>query len=331
MKRSKYKDYQMVILTNCEGGVGMKIAQKALLRGGSALDAIEQGIRIVETDVTIDSVGRGGSPNLLDEMECDAAIMDGATRLAGSVGALKDYIHTISVARAVMERLPHIMLVGDGAHRFAQEIGAEKAEMLTDKVRTKHEHWLKEHVSAKVLKNWPDVPIAEYTWISGKDYAAGGTVIFLVRDANGNIGAGTSTSGWARSYPGRLGDSPIIGAGLYADNRFGACGCTHIGEMAIRAGTARSVVLLMKKGASIKDACFEAMEDLLALQGGELGPVVIHALDRNGNVFVLTSEELGEKSSYYYWAKGAKEIKHLQAEVFARNRGTIESGSKKIK
>lgn len=110
----------MAILTNCEGGVGMKTARDVLLKGGSALDVVEQAIRVVEADVTIDTVGRGGSPNLLGEIECDAAIMDGSTRLAGSVGALKDYIHAISVARAVMEKLPHIMLVGDGAHRFAQ-------------------------------------------------------------------------------------------------------------------------------------------------------------------------------------------------------------------
>jgi beta-aspartyl-peptidase (threonine type) len=313
---SKIKKSNLVILTNCEGGVGMKTARDLLLKGGSALDVVEQGIRVVEADVTIDTVGRGGSPNLLGEMECDAAVMDGATRLAGSVGALKDYIHAISVARAVMEKLPHIMLVGDGAHRFAQEISAEKAEMLTDDVRTKHEKWLKEHVQPEKRKDWPDVPLTEYAWISGKDYAAGGTVIYLVHDALGNISAGASTSGWARSYPGRLGDSPIIGAGLYADNRYGTCACTHIGEMVIRAGTARSVVLLMKKGASIKDACFEAMADLLGLREGELGPVVIHALDRDGGRFVLSSHNLGVKSSFYYWNDETQKILQLQGKVF---------------
>lgn len=306
----------MVILTNCEGGIGMNTARDILLKGGSALDVVEQAIRVVEADVTIDTVGKGGSPNLLGEMECDAAIMDGANRLAGSVGTLKDYLHAISVARGVLEKLPHIMLVGDGAYRFAQEIGAEKAEMLTNDVRTKHEKWLKEYVQLEKFKEWPNVPLAEYAWISGKDYAAGGTVIFLVRDAHGNLGAGTSTSGWARSYPGRLGDSPIIGAGLYADNRYGACACTHIGEMVIRAGTARSVVLLMKKGASIKEACFEAMEDLLELREGELGPVVIHALDRNGKSFVLSSHDLGAKSSFYYWNDETQKILHLQGKVF---------------
>ncbi len=188
--------------------------------------------------------------------------------------------------------------------------------MLTDEVKAKHEKWLKEHAQTEKLKDWTNVPLAEYAWISGKDYAAGGTVIYLVRDAQENISAGASTSGWARSYPGRLGDSPIIGAGLYADNRYGACACTHIGEMVIRAGTARSVVLLMKKGASIQDACFEAMEDLLELREGELGPVVIHTLDLNGGSFVLSSHDLGIKSSFYCWNDETQKILHLRGKVF---------------
>jgi L-asparaginase len=305
----------MIILTNCEGKVGIQKAKQVILSNGSSLDAIEQGIRLVEADVTVDSVGRGGSLNLLGEMECDAAIMDGANLLAGSVGALKDYLHTISVARAVMERLPHIMLVGYGACRFAQEMNAEKAEMLTDEALIKHEKWIKENVSKEDKKNWPNVPLSKYTWISGKDYASGGTVIFLVIDLKGNISAGTSTSGWARSYPGRLGDSPIIGAGLYADNRYGACGCTHNGEMTIRTSTSHSVILYMKKGASVKDACYEAMKDLLCLKQGQIGAVVIHAIDGNGNAFVLTNYDMKDKSSYYVWDDKTNKTLLKQAEV----------------
>jgi L-asparaginase len=305
----------MMILANCEGRVGMSVARRVLLQKGSALDAVEQGIRLVEADVTIDSVGRGGSPNLLGEMECDAAIMDGATLLAGSVGALKEYLHAISVAREVMNRLPHVMLVGDGAARFAQEIGAEKVKMLTEESRIRHEKWLKEHVPPEILKNWQNVPLAEYAWLSGKDYAVGGTVVLIGLDVKGNIVVGTSTSGWARSYPGRLGDSSIIGAGLYADNRYGACGVTHTGEMAIRAGTAHSVVLYMKAGVSVQEACSEAMKDLLELKGGQLGPGVIHAIDLYGNVCVLSSHELGEKSTYFHWTTEMTEIEHRQAEV----------------
>jgi L-asparaginase len=305
----------MMILTNCEGRVGMDAARRILEQGGSGRDAIEHGIRVVEADVTVDSVGRGGSPNLLGEMECDAAIMDGTTHMAGSVGALRGYLHAISVARAVMERLPHVMLVGEGAARFAHEIGAEKAEMLTEQARARHERWLREHVPPEVLTKWPDVPLAEYAWTSGKDYAPGGTVVFLVRDAKGGIAAGTSTSGWAESYPGRLGDSPIIGAGLCADSRLGACGCTHNGEMAIRTGTARSVLLYMKAGATVQEACHEAMQDLRDLRGGQLGAVVIHAIDVYGNPCVVSSHELLEKSSWYHWTNEMTEAEQRQAEI----------------
>jgi len=293
----------------------MDAAVKTLLQAGSGLDAIEQGIRLVEADIRVDSVGRGGSPNLLGEMECDAAIMDGSNLMAGSVGALKDYLHAISVARAVMTRLPHVMLVADGAHRFAAEIGAEKADMLTAEARERHERWLREHVPPEALGKWPDVPLAPYVWESAKEYGAGGTVIFLVRDARGSISAGTSTSGWAQSYPGRLGDSPIIGAGLYADSRFGACACTHTGEMTIRCATAHSVVAYMRKGASVQEACREALDDLFQLRGGQLGVVVIHGMDFYGNTCVLSSHDVGEKASYYLWRDDTGETRHLAAEI----------------
>ena len=303
----------MMFLTNCEGRVGAAIALETLQKNGTALDVVEQGIRPVEADITVNSVGRGGSPNLLGEMECDAAIMDGATLMCGSVGALKDYLHAITVARGVMERLPHVMLVGDGALRFAREIGAERSEMLTPAANAAQQEWLAKHVRPEDRARWPDVPLAGYAWESGKDYGAGGTVIFLVRDAKGNIAAGTSTSGWARSYPGRLGDSPIIGAGLYADNLYGACGCTHTGEMTIRTGAARSVVLYMKKGASVREACEEAMRDLLELRGGEIAAVVLHAIDRDGCPCVLSSHGLHEQSSWYYWTEGMPGVEHRNA------------------
>lgn len=294
----------MMVLTNCEGRVGIESARRALLAGTSSLDAVELGVREVEADVTVDSVGRGGSPNILGEMECDAAIMDGSTLMAGSVGALKDYLHAISVARAVMERLPHVMLVGDGATRFAREIGAEKAEMLTDEARARHEKWLAANVPAEARAGLNQAPLAEYVRRTVGDYASGGTTIFLAIDSSGRMAGGASTSGWANSYPGRLGDSPIIGAGLYVDQRFGACGCTHIGEMTIRAGTARSVVLYMKRGASVREACEEAVRDLRDLKDGTLGPVVIHAIDVYGNACVVATQEVEKASVYYLWRDG---------------------------
>lgn len=303
----------MMILVNCEGGVGMEAAREVLERGGSAMDAVEAGIRVVEADATVPSVGRGGAPDLMGVVSCDAALMDGATGRAGAVGNLRDYLHAVSVARQVMERLPHVMLVSEGAERFAREIGAERAEMLTDEARAKYERWMAEHVPVDVRKKLSQADLAPFAWESSRDMTAGGTVVFLCRDSKGDIAAGTSTSGWAQRYPGRLGDSPVVGAGLYADNRYGACGCTHVGEMTIRACTARSVVQYMKAGASVRDACQEAVRELRALKGGYLGPVVIHALDRHGSTCVISTAPVIKGLDYFYW--GGADIESRRADI----------------
>jgi L-asparaginase len=305
----------MQLLMNGEGRVGADVVRRTLEGGGAVLDAIERGIRVVEANASVRSVGRGGAPNLLGAVACDAAIMDGSTRQAGAVAAMRGYLHAISVARQVMERLPHVLLVGEGAERFAAEVGAETAEMLTDEMRRAHEEWLARHVAPEARREWPEVPLAEYAWASGKDHAARGTVIVLAQDAEGHICAGASTSGWARAYPGRVGDSPIVGAGLYADSRYGACACTHIGEMTIRAGTSRAVVAHMQCGASVEEACRDAMRDLDDLRGGYLGPVVVHAMDRDGRVFVLSNRDLGDEISYVCWRKGMAEVESRRPQL----------------
>jgi L-asparaginase len=305
----------MIVLANGEGDSGVEAARQVLMRGGSALDAVEQGIRSVEADTDIRTVGRGGAPNMLGHVECDAAVMDGTTLEAGSVGALRDYLHAISVARQVMEKLPHVMLVGDGAARFSAEIGAERADMLTEDANSRHARWLERHISEEDSKAWPDAPMAGYAWDSGKSLASGGTTVFITQDATGHIAAGTSTSGWAHGYPGRIGDTPIIGAGIYADTRYGACCCTHTGEMVLRSGTSHAVVLYMKKGASVEEACREAMEDLSALRGGYQGPVVIHAVDRNGNPCVFSSQDLGERIYFTFWSDGMEEVVSRKPEI----------------
>ena len=304
-----------MFLTNCEGWPGLEAARQALEGGKPALDVVELGIRPVEAEPTVDSVGRGGRPNLLGEVACDAAIMDGVTLGAGSVAYLKDYLHAISVARKVMEQLPHVMLVGDGAARFAAEVGAERAELLTADARQRYDEWMRRHVPARQDPAWPSVPLARHAWESAREFGIGGTVLFLVQDRQGRIAAGTSTSGFANGYPGRVGDTPIVGAGLYADSRYGACACTHTGEMAIRAGTARSVVLYLKAGASVEEACLEALRDLSGLVGGHIGALVIHAIDREGRACVVTNKDKGEKSSYYLWQQGMAGPEHLRARV----------------
>jgi len=290
-----------MVLANAEGRAGVEIARDALLRHATALDAVEQGIRTVEADPAVRSVGLGGFPNILGEVECDAAIMDGSTLQAGAVGALKGYLYAISAARKIMERLPHNFLVGDGAARFCREIGAEEVDLLSSKAADDHRKWIEKNVPRELHKNWPDVPLTECVWKSAQRRSSRGTAVFLVIDHQGNIAGGTSTSGWAWKYPGRIGDSPIVGAGLYVDNRYGACACTHTGEMAIRAATAHSVVQYLRNGDSVEDACRRAARDLGHLKGGYIGPVVIHAIDNLGTSCVVSTEVMPDDIAYYHW------------------------------
>ncbi len=204
-----------VVLSNDQGGVGIQTTIDTLMNKGSALDAVEAGIRVVELDPRVRSVGFGGAPNILGQMECDASIMCGASLRTGAVGALKNYFHAISVARQVMERTPHVMLVGEGAETFAAEIGEKKGNLLSEEAKADYENWLKNHVPPAVLSKWPDVPLASLVLPSADVGTAHGTTVFLVRTNDGNLAGGVSTSGWAYKHPGRLGDSPIIRRQVY--------------------------------------------------------------------------------------------------------------------
>ena len=305
----------MMLLTNVEGRVGMEPACAVLLEGRGALDAVEIGIRAVEADESVRTVGRGGIPNLLGVVECDAGIMDGVTLEAGAVAALKNHLHAISVARQVMQRLPHVLLAGEGAERFAREIGAAEDSLATDESLERHSRWLEKHVPEAVRASWPPGRLAEQAWIATREDPAGGTVVFLGIDARGRMAAGVSSSGWPHKYPGRVGDSPILGAGLYADGRFGACACTHAGEISMRACTARCVVLYVQQGAPLGEACRMALRDLQALRGGYRGAIVLHAIDAAGNPCILSNRDLGEEMAYYSWSEDAPEIARGSAIV----------------
>ena len=305
---------EAMILANCEGRAGMQVALGALKSGASPLDAVEAAIRSVERDVSVRTVGLGGAPNIIGEVECDACIMCGNTLRCGAVGSLGGYIHAISVARRIMDCLPHVMLAGEGARRFAAEIGAEKCNLLTEAAAGRYEKWIRNNIPAEVLVDWPEVPLSSYVKPPGGRPVSHGTVAILVRSADGRMAGGVSSSGWAYKYPGRIGDSPLIGAGLYVDQRFGGAACTHTGEMIIRAGTARAVVLYMKKGATVEEACREAMGDLRSLEEGYLGPVIIHAIDRSGTPFVLTTGNDGGVN-YWLWADGMKRAEERMPEI----------------
>jgi L-asparaginase / beta-aspartyl-peptidase len=316
----------MILVTNNEGTPGAPETARRLYEGHPALDAIEAGIRLVESDESVRTVGRGGWANLLGEVELDAAVMDGTTLRSGAVGAVKNFLHPVSIARQVLERLPHELLVGDGAMRFAAEIGAERAELLMPHAEQAWKKWFANEVSKEDRARWPNVALAEYCRHAIDPEVGRDTTVFLAIDRVGKVASGTSTSGWGWKYPGRLGDTPIIGAGSYADSRYGACACTGAGEMTMRCATARSVVLYMKLGRSVEDAVMEAAEDMRALKGGLISRVTIHAIDNKGDHKVLAINGDG-KQFYWLWQGGAEAPVRRPAPPFAISAGATESAA----
>ncbi|MCY4537163.1 MAG: N(4)-(beta-N-acetylglucosaminyl)-L-asparaginase [Chloroflexi bacterium] len=290
----------MLIIASANGAVGMDAAMRALKNGGSAVDAVEAGIRLVEADPAERSVGYNGYPNILGQLELDASIMDGRTLNSGAVAIMRGFPYAISVARQVMDRkLPHVMLAGEGAERFAREIGAEQwTSMLSEEVKAL---WRQRLIANSALLDLDDMdadsPLLDAVALATDPERVTGTVNFIAIDGNGDICSGVSTSGWAWKYPGRVGDSPIIGAGNYADNRHGACACTGMGEMAIRACTAYGLVSYLRAGLSIGEAGQKAMRDLRDLDGDYIGGMNLITLDRAGNHVGLTTRA---GSTYVY-------------------------------
>ncbi len=253
------------IVSSKNGATALPAAMRILRRGGSALDAVEAAARIVEADPSDTSVGRGGWPNILGTVEVDASIMDGTARRAGAVGSVRGYLYPISIARAVMERLPHVMLVGDGAMRFAEEIGAERAALLTARTRGLWVDFLKgvRETPASVRRRKTLAPVVMRT----VGLERKGTVNFIAIDRRGRMASAVSTSGWGYKYPGRLGDSPIIGAGNYCDGRYGGAACTGFGELAMRALTAKAAVDRLASGMPPDEVARRAIADVNAIDG----------------------------------------------------------------
>lgn len=281
----------MIIIASSNGDVGIEAGWEILARGGTALDAVEAATRLVEDNPLDHSVGYGGYPNLLGEVELDASIMDGTTLRAGAVGGLRGYRAAISVARRVMDDLPHVMLVGEGAARFAAESGMARENLLTPEA----EQTWRAGIAGQHALDWAGAHdlvvqlLARAAQLTRDPEHATGTVNFIAQDRERRIASAVSTSGWAWKYPGRVGDSPIIGAGNYADDRYGAAACTGWGEAAIRAGTARSIVLYLKAGYPLVDACREAFRDLAPIMRGTPNAMSLVALDRHGNHCALST------------------------------------------
>jgi L-asparaginase / beta-aspartyl-peptidase len=272
----------MIVIASKNGEVGIRQAMAVLRAGGSALDAVIAGIEPVESNREDHTVGLGGLPNLLGEVELEASLMDGATRDAGAVAVVRGYEHPIRVARAVLEQLPHVLVAGPGAERLARALGEPETNLLTTEARKQWAKRLREDTGVDPATLDRMIDLAGLAVRAVDPARPTETVNFIARDRNGDIACGVSTSGWAWKYPGRMGDTPVIGAGNYADNRHGAAACTGRGEMTIRCGTARSVVLALALGQSLEAALRAAMEDLNGLPDPYANRVNIHALDRDG-------------------------------------------------
>lgn len=289
-----------IIISSHNGAFALPEAMELLKSGGSAVDAVVLGCTRVEANPDDHTVGYSGLPNLLGQVELDASVMDGRGLRAGSIGALQGYQQAAQVARQVMESLPHVLLGGDGPRRLAEEMGLEPTNLLTPEAE---EIWKSRLTDLddrdasylgrirEMVNLAEDPEIAEQT---GTNEPAHGTVNFIAMDTHGDIACGVSTSGWAWKYPGRMGDSPVIGAGNYADNRWGAAACTGRGEMAQRAVTAHSVVTFMRFGMSLDEALQQAMRDLDALDDPFASEMNILAMDKDGNPGAASSNPTKE-------------------------------------
>jgi N4-(beta-N-acetylglucosaminyl)-L-asparaginase len=248
-------------------------AWKILGTSGKALDAVEAGVKIPEADPEDNSVGYGGLPDREGKVTLDACIMDEMANI-GAVMALENIMHPISVARLVMERTPHVQLVGEGALQFALANGFEKTNLLTPESKKKWQDWLKtskydpmtpqgieekdKHTfNSKNSHEWP-VAILNHD-----------TIGMVAMDAKGDISGACTTSGLAFKMRGRVGDSPIIGAGLFVDNEVGAATSTGVGEEVVRICGSHTVVELMRHGYSPEMACKKAVERMINLRGGK--------------------------------------------------------------
>ncbi|WP_201314511.1 N(4)-(beta-N-acetylglucosaminyl)-L-asparaginase [Dyella sp. EPa41] len=244
-----------VISTWDFGVAANQAAWTVLSKGGHALDAVETGVMVPEADLKNHSVGRAGYPDRDGHVTLDASIMD-ADGSCGAVAALEHIAHPIQVARRVMERTPHVLLVGDGALQFALEQGFKKEELLTPESEQAWKEWLKNaHYQPSINSE-----VRDY----GKTGMPGGkdnhdTIGMLAIDASGRLAGACTTSGMAWKMRGRVGDSPIIGAGLYVDGDVGGATSTGVGEEVIRNAGSFLVVELMRQGRSPQEACQEAV------------------------------------------------------------------------
>lgn len=273
-------------------------AWEVMQNGGSSLDAIEQGCNVEEANAEGQSVGIGGLPDRDGKVTLDACIMNSAGDY-GAVVYLQNILHPISVARKVMDETPHVILAGKGAEQFALETGFEKVNLLTEKSKKAWEEW-------KITSEYK--PIIN---IENHD-----TIGMLAIDQNGNISGGCTTSGLAYKMAGRVGDSPIIGSGLFVDNEVGAATATGLGEEVLKTVGSFLIVELMRQGRSPQEACEEAVNRIVEKNGDRIKDFQVGyiAVNKRGETGAY-----GIHEGFVYTVYNNNENKTIQPDYFLKS------------
>jgi len=254
----------IAVIASANGIPAAAKAAELLRQGADTLDAVIAGVNILEEDPSDHSVGLGGLPNEDGVVELDASVMHGPTCRAGAVAALRNIMHASKVAQLVMQRTDHVLIVGEGALRFARAHGFKEQDLLTDEAR-------------KIWLEWKETHSKDDDWLPPQDGDAAkkqssalktwmstyGTINCCARDAAGNLSGVTTTSGLSYKIPGRVGDSPIIGAGLFVDNKVGAAGSTGRGEANLKTCGSHTVVEAMRHGMSPVEACLHGLKRIV--------------------------------------------------------------------
>ena len=308
-------------------GKGMEI----LKSGGDTLDAAVAAVTIVEDDPNDDSVGYGGLPNEEGVVELDASVMHGPTRRAGSVASVRNIKNVAKLAKTVMERTNHVMIVGDGARRFAVAEGFEEINLLTEHSRKIWLAW-----KASTSFNWrPGVDSPEWkaqmSQIFDGDaekiayaeqriaHPITGTINCLAVNAKGEVSGTTTTSGLSWKIPGRVGDSPVIGAGLYVDGDVGGAGSTGKGEENIKISGGHTIVEMMRKGMKPQDACLEAMGRVVRNYNGDKKKL------NTFHIYFYAVNRDGDYGSASLWKNGYEEAKLAKFAVHDGSEARLET------
>lgn len=286
-----------LVIATWNTSLAVETASKVLQNGGSALDAVEQGCRIEEANEKNQTVGKGGLPDREGDVTLDACIMNDKGDY-GAVLGVKNITHVISLARKVMEETPHVILIGDGAEKFAYEKGFKRENLLTESSRKAWEKW-KETSEYKPIIN-----------IENHD-----TIGMLAIDKKGNISGACTTSGLAYKMAGRVGDSPIIGGGLFVDNEIGGASATGLGEEVLKTVGSFLIVELMRQGKSPQEACEEAIGRIVNKPGKDFKNFQVGyiALNKQGETGAYS---IHEWFSYNIFKDG--ENKNIKSDYFTK-------------